>query len=101
MLKEKEKEIARKREKDVRKKEELTQEIQKYGLWMTCQQAEAGISTLPSATAKKSAIRAQLLFRMAVLKQTAPSGTFAVKRWKAVYMGATLLQPENPPALHH
>lgn len=80
VLKEKEESIKKKKEKKVRRKEELTMDVQKYGLWTSAEEVDAALRALATVSEKRSALRAQLLFRKSVLSQDAPGRRFALSK---------------------
>ena len=63
-------------EKSVKQKEQLTQDIMKYGLWQSPTQIADGLSQLKSKTEKCKALKAQLSFRKKVLQQIPPNRDF-------------------------
>ena len=72
-MREKQATAARKRVKERKEKEDLTQAIISMGLWQTTDQIEAGLSKLRSKTSKLKALKTQLDFRKKVLQQTHPN----------------------------
>ena len=56
-------------ERSVKQKEQLTQDIIKYGLWQSSAQISDGLHQLKSKTEKFKALKAQLNFRKKVLQQ--------------------------------
>ena len=53
----------------MKQKEQLTQDIIKYGLWQSSAQISDGLHQLKSKTEKFKALKAQLNFRKKVLPQ--------------------------------
>jgi len=68
-LKQKRAEIARKREKDVINKEAIVNEVQYFGFWQYPETIENNMKTLKTTALKKTALKAQLRFRKAILHQ--------------------------------
>ena len=66
---------AKKRVKERKERENLTQEIISMGLWQTVYQIEVGLMKLKSKTSKLNALKTQLNFRKKILQQTHPSKT--------------------------
>ncbi len=66
---EKQQELKRKREAE---RLLITQDIAYYGLWQSDEQVDINLSSYPSATQKKEAIKAQLRFRKTILEQSPP-----------------------------
>ena len=74
-------EIAEKRARESKKKEDLTTDIGKYGgLWTTEEAVRSTLASLRTISEKRAALRAQLLFRKVVWQQEAPSATFQLSR---------------------
>ena len=73
VMREKQAATAKKKIKERKEKERLTQEIASMGLWQTNDHVESGLSKLRSKTAKLKALKIQLDFRKKVLQQTHPN----------------------------
>ena len=73
IVREKQAAAAKKKIKDRKEKEKLTQEITSLGLWQAIDQIDAGLEGLRSKTAKLKALKVQLDFRKKVLQQTHPN----------------------------
>lgn len=73
LVREKQATAARKRVKERKEKERLTEEIISMGLWQSADQIEAGLAKLKSKTSKLKALKTQLDFRKKVLQQTNPN----------------------------
>ena len=76
-LQRKQKELAEKRKKAMEKKEELSADIAKDGLWQTQQDIESGLQSCPSESSRIQKLKTQLNFRKKVLCQDADSSLFA------------------------
>ena len=73
IVREKQAAAAKKKMKDRKERENLTQDIITMGLWQTSDQIEAGLRKLKSKTAKLKALKVQLDFHKKVLQQTHPN----------------------------
>lgn len=69
-LESKERELVKKREKELRVKEELTLKIQHVGLWTCVEDVEMGLDKMSSKKAKVDSLKLQLNFRKKVLNQS-------------------------------
>ena len=78
-LREKE-DISSKREKERKRKEDLTRDIQKVGLWTTVEETTVKLGSMQTLTEKKAALKAQIMFRKSVLAQKAPAEVFALSK---------------------
>ena len=67
-------------ERSMKQKEQLTQDIIKYGLWQSPAKITDGLSQLKSKTEKYKALKAQLHFRKKVLQQVPPNKIFFTTR---------------------
>ena len=79
-LKRKEDDIVKKREKELRRKEKLTEEVSKYGLWISPDQVATSLVQLRTVSEKRAALRAQLLFRKYVLQQRGQKELFQLSK---------------------
>ncbi|XP_065182489.1 uncharacterized protein LOC135813316 [Sycon ciliatum] len=79
-LRDKAKEIAEKREKELKRKEALTKDVERYGLWTSRQEVDEKVALLSTIAAKKAALKAQLQFRKVVLNQKASGDLFAMSK---------------------
>ena len=66
----KERETVKKREKELKVKEDPTLKIQQIGLWTGIEDVEIGLERLTSKKAKIDALKLQLNFRRKVLNQS-------------------------------
>ena len=64
----------------MKQKEQLTQDIIKYGLWQLSVQIADGLSQLKPKTEKYKALKVQLHFRKKVLQQVLPNKIFFTTR---------------------
>ena len=83
----------RKKEKEIKEKEELTKKISFVGLWTTKHEALAGLDKIVGKKAKKDALKLQISFRKKVLGQTSDDQTlFQFSHNRQVFTDTRLLQ---------
>lgn len=88
-LRQKEEEIAQKRARDLKRKEAITKDVEKYGLWTSAHEVQSRISGLGIGDSR-AALKAQLQFRKIVLKQSAPADKFSLSKGGKLHSIPTL-----------